>query len=280
MLHRNYTIKYSKYSKHKTSHAHISQAIKKALTLCLTLCLTVTLIGTPLTQSRALEPTETQLQSQDISQSQDTVTKHYIAIQNLRTKVSTSFYDLTLNSTSRIYYVDLISSFIPNEEYTAQNIFYSQHSETNSTSSSTQSSTYPYANLITLTSSERYTIYSVLAGEVGSCSYRDKLLVAQCFYDGLVYNKCTPKQLAKSQYDGYKDFNEFKEECIECNVTYYEDITTAVEEVFDNGNFPCEEFILYFYSYHGFYSSWHETQRFIEQTDAHRYFAQWGEIKI
>lgn len=273
MLHRNYTIKYRTSHTHN-SHAHISQAIKKTLTLCLTLCLTVILIGTPLTQSRALELTETLVQ-QDISQSQDTNTKHYIAIQNLRTKVSTSFYDLTsTNSTSRIFYVDLISSFIPNEEYTAQNIFYSQPIQ------STQSSTYPYANLITLTSSERYTIYSVLAGEVGSCSYRDKLLVAQCFYDGLVYNKCTPKQLANSQYDGYKDFNKFKEECIECNVTYYEDIIKAVEEVFDNGNFPCEEFILYFYSYHGFYSSWHETQRFIEQTDAHRYFAQWGEIEI
>lgn len=278
MLHRNYTIKY------RTPHAHTTQAIKKTLTLCLTLCLTVVLIGTPLTQSRALEPTlelvetqqvETQQQDNNRLQTQDSEKQHYIAIQNLRTKVSTTFYDLTsTDSTSRIFYVDLISSFIPNEEYTAQNIFYSQSTQ------STQSSTYPYANLITLTSSERYTIYSVLAGEVGSCSYRDKLLVAQCFYDGLVYNKCTPKQLAKSQYDGYKDFNKFKEECIECNVTYYEDIIKAVEEVFDNGNFPCEEFILYFYSYHGFYSSWHETQRFIEQTDAHRYFAQWGEIEI
>ena len=143
-----------------------------------------------------------------------------------------------------------------------------------------KTSTYRYAYLIHLTDSERYTVYSVLAGEVGNASYRDKLLVAQCFYDGLVYNKCTPKQLANSQYDGYKDFNKFKEECIKCNKNYYEDIVKAVEEVFDKGNVPVDEFILYFYGYKGYTSKWHETQKLVEQTDVHKYFAQCKEPQI
>ncbi|MDY3907427.1 MAG: hypothetical protein SOZ42_02125, partial [Candidatus Enterosoma sp.] len=39
-------------------------------------------------------------------------------------------------------------------------------------------STYRYANLVHLTDSERKLVYDILANEVGSASYRDKLLVA------------------------------------------------------------------------------------------------------
>lgn len=144
----------------------------------------------------------------------------------------------------------------------------------NSSSSSTFSnSSYPYAGLISLTNDERYYVYCVLAGEVGDSPYRDKLLVAQCFYDGLVYNKCSPRQLAKSQYDGYKDFNAYKQECIECGVTYYEDIIKAVNEVFDNFNMPTQDFVLFF---HSGYSKWHQTAStiyLIEDTGYHKYYA-------
>jgi hypothetical protein len=140
-------------------------------------------------------------------------------------------------------------------------------------SSSSSSSSYPYAGLISLTNDERYYVYCVLAGEVGDSPYRDKLLVAQCFYDGLVYNKCSPRQLAKSQYDGYKDFNVYKQECIECGVTYYEDIIKAVNEVFDNFNMPTQDFVLFF---HSGYSKWHQTAStiyLIEDTGYHKYYA-------
>lgn len=142
-----------------------------------------------------------------------------------------------------------------------------------SSSSTSSSSSYPYAGLISLTNDERYYVYCVLAGEVGDSPYRDKLLVAQCFYDGLVYNKCSPRQLAKSQYDGYKDFNAYKQECIECGVTYYEDIIKAVNEVFDNFNMPTQDFVLFF---HSGYSKWHQTAStiyLIEDTGYHKYYA-------
>ena len=54
-------------------------------------------------------------------------------------------------------------------------------------------STYRYANLVHLTDSERKLVYDILANEVGSASYRDKLLVAEAFYNGLIYNNCSPK---------------------------------------------------------------------------------------
>mgnify|MGYP007092388300 CR=1 FL=1 len=135
-------------------------------------------------------------------------------------------------------------------------------------------STYRYANLVHLTDSERKLVYDIVANEVGSCSYRDKLLVAQAFYDGLVYNKCSPQKLAKGQYDAIrKGFDAFKQECIKCGVTYYEDIIKAVEEVFDKNNMPSNEFVLYFYNPKICKSSWHEKQKFVEDTGAHRYFA-------
>lgn len=135
-------------------------------------------------------------------------------------------------------------------------------------------STYRYANLVHLTDSERKLVYDIVANEVGSCSYRDKLLVAQAFYDGLVYNKCSPQKLAKGQYDAIRTgFDAFKQECIRCGVTYYEDIIKAVEEVFDKNNMPSDEFVLYFYNPKICKSSWHERQKFVEDTGAHRYFA-------
>ena len=135
-------------------------------------------------------------------------------------------------------------------------------------------STYRYANLVHLTDSERKVVYDIVANEVGSCSYRDKLLVAQAFYDGLVYNKCSPQTLAKGQYAKIvTGFDAFKKECIRCGVTYYEDIIKAVNEVFDKNNMPSEEFVLYFYNPKYGNGGFHETQKFVEQTSAHKYFA-------
>lgn len=141
-------------------------------------------------------------------------------------------------------------------------------------------STYRYAGQISLTDNERYLAYCIIAGEVGSCSYRDKLMVAECLYNAATRCKLTGcKSYSLShvrkeyQYAGYKDFNAFKQECINCGVTYYEDIIKAVEEVFDNNNMPTDEFVLYFHSGR---SNWHEnakTIKFLEDTGAHKYYA-------
>lgn len=300
MKNKKYTIKYAKpkygleYSNSKynnstqltNTHPLIKTSIRKAIATCLTFSLVVSVVG----YAQALNKT-----GEDNASFVETTSPHYIAIKNFQTQKENYWDTNNIGNVSpdRIFYVDMSKMVENNAEnndepvyifsdmsvqYSGGQISESKTSEPEHTEPKT--STYRYAYLIHLTDSERYTVYSVLAGEVGNASYRDKLLVAQCFYDGLVYNKCTPKQLADSQYDGYKDFNKFKEECIKCNKTYYEDIVKAVEEVFDKGNVPVDEFILYFYSYKGYTSKWHETQKLVEQTDVHKYFAQWKEPQI
>ena len=74
-------------------------------------------------------------------------------------------------------------------------------------------------------------------------------------------------------YEGYKDFNAFKQECINCGVNYYEDIVKAVNEVFDKFNMPSQEFVLFF---HAGYSKWHQNAKtiyLVEDTGAHKYYA-------
>ena len=140
-------------------------------------------------------------------------------------------------------------------------------------------STYRYANLVSLTNDERYLAYCIIAGEVGSCSYRDKLYVAECLYNAKVRCKLSDHKYSLSHvrseygYEGYKDFNAFKQECINCGVNYYEDIIKAVNEVFDNFNMPSQDFVLFF---HAGYSKWHQNAKtiyLVEDTGAHKYYA-------
>lgn len=315
MKNKKYTIKYSKPNHSNTNtntppheaqltntHPLIKTSIRKAIATCLTFSLVVSVVG----YAQALNKTGEDNASKDNPSTlteTEILSPHYIAIKNFQTQKE-NYWDISNIENigpNRIFYVDMSKMVENNAEnndkpvyiFSDMSVQYSEgqtsgnqssepeHTEsTHERCSQSKTSTYRYAYLIHLTDSERYTVYSVLAGEVGNASYRDKLLVAQCFYDGLVYNKCTPKQLANSQYDGYKDFNKFKEECIKCNKTYYEDIVKAVEEVFDKGNVPVDEFILYFYGYKGYTSKWHETQKLVEQTDVHKYFAQWKEPQI
>ena len=299
--------KYNNSTQLTNTHPLIKTSIRKAIATCLTFSLMVSVVG----YAQALNKTgEDNVSKDNVSSLNETEISsphssrercsHYIAIKNFQTHKE-NYWDISNIeniSPDRIFYVDM-SKMVENDAenndepvyiFSDMSVQYSEGQPSGSQTSEPEqsepehtkpkTSTYRYAYLIHLTDSERYTVYSVLAGEVGNASYRDKLLVAQCFYDGLVYNKCTPKQLANSQYDGYKDFNKFKEECIKCNKTYYEDIAKAVEEVFDKGNVPVDEFILYFYGYKGYTSKWHETQKLVEQTDVHKYFAQWKEPQI
>ena len=303
MKNKKYTIKYRKSNRLEYSHSNtntntntptheaqltsthplIKTSIRKAIATCLTFSLVVSVVG----YAQALNKTGEDNSSKDNVSFIETTSPHYIAIKNFQTQKENYWDTNNIGNVSpdRIFYVDMSKMVENNNEpvyiFSDMSVQYSENPEQSEPEyTEPKTSTYRYAYLIHLTDSERYTVYSVLAGEVGNASYRDKLLVAQCFYNGLVYNKCTPKQLANSQYDGYKDFNKFKEECIKCNKTYYEDIIKAVEEVFDKGNVPVDEFILYFYGYKGYTSKWHETQKLVEQTDVHKYFAQWKEPQI
>lgn len=151
--------------------------------------------------------------------------------------------------------------------------------ESETKTESQPTSTYRYANLASLTNDERYLAYCIIAGEVGSCSYRDKLYVAECLYNAKVRCKLSDHKYSLSHvrseygYEGYKDFNTFKQECINCGVNYYEDIIKAVNEVFDNFNMPSQKFVLFF---HSGYSKWHQNAKtiyLVEDTGAHKYYA-------
>lgn len=153
------------------------------------------------------------------------------------------------------------------------------NAETETKTESQPTSTYRYANLASLTNDERYLAYCIIAGEVGSCSYRDKLYVAECLYNAKIRCKISGHKYSLSHvrseygYEGYKDFNAFKQECINCGVNYYEDIVKAVNEVFDNFNMPSQEFVLFF---HSGYSKWHQNAKtiyLVEDTGAHKYYA-------
>lgn len=283
MENKKYTIKYSNPTHEAQltdTHPLIKTSIRKAIATCLTFSLMVSVVGYAQALNKTGEDNSSKDNASTLSETEIS-SPHYIAIKNFQTQKE-NYWDISNIgniSPDRIFYVDM-SKMVENNDEPVYNFSDMSVQYSEGQTSESKTSTYRYAYLIHLTDSERYTVYSVLAGEVGNASYRDKLLVAQCFYDGLVYNKCTPKQLADSQYDGYKDFNKFKEECIKCNKTYYEDIVKAVEEVFDKGNVPVDEFILYFYSYKGYTSKWHETQKLVEQTDVHKYFAQWKEPQI
>lgn len=219
------------------------------------------------------------INTQNLSQTQDTDSSTHTISVNLSTiTMENPYQSVNLNDE------DLIPE--PTNDVTVYNIkaeSVQYDSESNAeTENSSQieaetepTSTYRYANLVHLTDSERKLVYDILANEVGSASYRDKLLVAEAFYNGLIYNNCSPKTLAKGQYDAIRTtYESFKQDCIRIGVEYYKDIEKAVTEVFDNYNMPYnDDFILFFHSGR---SSWHENAKtiyLVENTGAHKYYA-------
>lgn len=220
--------------------------------------------------------TQTMNQTQDTDSSTHTISVNLstITMENPYQSVNLNDEDLIPEPTNDVTVYNIKAESVQYDSESNAETENNSQIQPETKTESQPTSTYRYANLIHLTDSERKLVYDIVANEVGSCSYRDKLLVAQAFYDGLVYNKCSPQKLAKGQYDAIRTgFDAFKQECIRCGVTYYKDIIKAVEEVFDKNNMPSDEFVLYFYNPKTCKSSWHERQKFVEDTGAHRYFA-------
>lgn len=230
------------------------------------------------------------IDTQNLSQTaQDIDSTHTISVNLSTIEMENPYQSVKLNKS------DLIPE--PTNDVTVYNIEAESVQYDNSSSAETENdsqieietktesqstSTYRYANLVSITNDERYLAYCIIAGEVGPCSYKDKLYVAQCLYNAKVRCKLTAGDhkghslfdiRSEYGYAGYTDFNAFKQECINSGVTYYEDIIKAVNEVFDNFNMPSDEFVLYFYNPKKCKSGFHESQKFIEQTSAHKYFA-------
>ena len=214
---------------------------------------------------------------------QDTDSTHTISVNLSTIKMKNPYQSVKLNDNSTIPE--------PTNDVTVYNIEAESVQYDNSSNAETENgsqiettesqptSTYRYANLVSITNDERYLAYCIIAGEVGSCSYRDKLYVAECLYNAKVRCKLSDHKYSLSHvrseygYEGYKDFNAFKQECTNCGVNYYEDIVKAVNEVFDNFNMPSQEFVLFF---HSGYSKWHQNAKtiyLVEDTGAHKYYA-------
>ena len=234
------------------------------------------------------------IDTQNLSQTvQDTDSTHTISVNLSTIEMENPYQSVNLNNSNLIpeptndvtvYNIEAESVQYDNDsvESTNAEIENGSQIEAETKTESQPTSTYRYANLVSITNDERYLAYCIIAGEVGPCSYKDKLYVAQCLYNAKVRCKLTAGDhkghslfdiRSEYGYAGYTDFNAFKQECINSGVTYYEDIIKAVNEVFDNFNVPSQEFVLYFYNPKKCKSGFHESQKFIEQTSAHKYFA-------
>ena len=231
------------------------------------------------------------IDAQNLSQTiQDTDSTHTIAVNLSTIEMENPYQSVSLNESDLIpeptndvtvYNIEAESVQYDNDSVKSTNAETENDSQIEpetkpeTKTESQPTSTYRYANLVHLTDSERKLVYDILANEVGSASYRDKLLVAEAFYNGLIYNNCSPKTLAKGQYDAIRTgYDAFKQDCIRIGVEYYKDIEKAVTEVFDNYNMPYnDDFILFFHSGR---SSWHENAKtiyLVENTGAHKYYA-------
>lgn len=198
-----------------------------------------------------------------------------ITMENPYQSVNLNESDLIPEPTNDVTVYNIEAKSIQYDNSSSAEIENDSQIEAETKTESQPTSTYRYANLVHLTDSERKLVYDILANEVGSASYRDKLLVAEAFYNGLIYNNCSPKTLAKGQYDAIRTgYDAFKQDCIRIGVEYYKDIEKAVTEVFDNYNMPYnDDFILFFHSGR---SSWHENAKtiyLVENTGAHKYYA-------
>lgn len=223
------------------------------------------------------------IDTQNLSQTaQDTDSTHTISVNLSTIEMENPYQSVKLNDdssipepTNDVTVYNIEAESVQYDNSSTAEIENDSQIETETKTESQPTSTYRYANLVHLTDSERKLVYDILANEVGSASYRDKLLVAEAFYNGLIYNNCSPKTLAKGQYDAIRTgYDAFKQNCIRIGVEYYKDIEKAVTEVFDNYNMPYnDDFILFFHSGR---SSWHENAKtiyLVENTGAHKYYA-------
>lgn len=300
MKNQTNTIKYNNKHTNLSTNNYYKRFLLKALSLIAIPIMTVSMLPSYALADDAGNVNDNNSIDTHLSQTvQDTDSTHTISVNLSTIEMENPYQSVNLNDNSTIpeptndvtvYNIEAESVQYDNDSIESTNaeaeIENDSQIETETKpepkTESQPTSTYRYANLVSITNDERYLAYCIIAGEVGPCSYKDKLYVAQCLYNAKVRCKLTAgDHKGHSLFDirfeygyaGYTDFNAFKQECINSGVTYYEDIIKAVNEVFDNFNMPSQEFVLYFYNPKKAKSGFHESQKFIEQTSAHKYFA-------
>jgi hypothetical protein len=114
-----------------------------------------------------------------------------------------------------------------------------------------------------LTNEERRIVECIVMGESGGEIYKGQVLVAQCILNACLKEKRQPSDIRRIyQYAGWHS-------------NPSESVKKAVSAVFDQGYKVTTEPILYFYAPNLCNGAWHETQRFVIEVGAHRFFAQW-----
>lgn len=115
-----------------------------------------------------------------------------------------------------------------------------------------------------LTEDERREIERIVASEGGYCEYRYQALVAQCILNGAERDNVRPSELF-ARGDFY----------ITHNVEPTEVTKQAVSDVFDKGEFPTAERVMYYYNPDYGFSSAHESKRYVLTCCGCRFFTEW-----
>ena len=123
---------------------------------------------------------------------------------------------------------------------------------------------------INLTDEDKYILTCVVAGESGNQSFDGKAAVAQCLFNAMKKDNLTVDEVVDIyQYSGWNEELQYS------NPKAWEDCKLAVDAVFDVGFKLTDENILWFYNPNIFYSSFHESQKYIMTIGAHKFFAPW-----
>ena len=133
-----------------------------------------------------------------------------------------------------------------------------------------------------LTEYELWFVECVIAGECAYEPYDGKLAVAQCYFDAMLKDGLSAKEV-KSVY-GYIGWNENLDKQ---DPKAYNEVKNAIMDVFYGGKFVTENPILFFYVPRWCTSEWHEAQEFEMEIGGHRFFyltedenAEWAKILL
>ena len=139
-----------------------------------------------------------------------------------------------------------------------------------------------YKSPIYLTEDDRWFIECVVAGECAYEPYEGKLAVAQCYFDAMIKDGLTAREVKEVyQYAGWNSDLDKQDRKM------YIEVMEAVHDIFDVGQFVAENPILFFYSPSLCDSPWHESQNYVMTIGGHKFFytdedenAEWTKILL
>lgn len=113
-----------------------------------------------------------------------------------------------------------------------------------------------------LSDNERYIVECMVAGEAGAEGIQEMRLVAQTILQNCIDENELPSVIRKTySYSGWKEINSMPED-VQASVK------SAVDSIFVNGDMAVDAPIKVFYNSNLMYSSWHEAQVFICETES------------